>query len=91
MDRQLISSEVLNALKGIAPELEVEHLRSDRSLREEVDLDSMDWLRFIEALNKRVGIVIPEADYQQVQTLDTLVDYLLQKGTTSADPSLISP
>ena len=91
MDRQLISSEVLNALKGIAPELEVEHLRGDRSLREEVDLDSMDWLRFIEALNKRVGIAIPEADYQQVQTLDTLVDYLLQKGTTSADPSLISP
>ncbi|GGU72577.1 hypothetical protein GCM10009504_32460 [Pseudomonas laurentiana] len=91
MDRQLISSQVLSALKGIAPELDVECLRGDRSLREEVDLDSMDWLRFIEALNKRVGIAIPEADYQQVQTLDTLVDYLLQKGTTSADPPLISP
>lgn len=91
MDRQLISSQVLGALKGIAPELDVECLRGDRSLREEVDLDSMDWLRFIEALNKRVGIAIPEADYQQVQTLDTLVDYLLQKGTTSADPPLISP
>jgi acyl carrier protein len=40
----------------------------------------MDWLRFIDALNKRVGIAIPEADYQQVDTLDRLVSYLVQKG-----------
>jgi acyl carrier protein len=80
MDRQMIRNEVLSALKGIAPELETELLRADRSLREEVDLDSMDWLRFIEALNRRLGIAIAESDYQYVDTLDTLITYLEQKS-----------
>ncbi|BFT63185.1 phosphopantetheine-binding protein [Pseudomonas moorei] len=80
MDRQMIRNEVLSALKGIAPELETELLRADRSLREEVDLDSMDWLRFIEALNRRLGIAIAESDYQHVDTLDTLISYLEQKS-----------
>ncbi|PTT99192.1 phosphopantetheine-binding protein [Pseudomonas sp. HMWF031] len=80
MDRQMIRNEVLSALKGIAPELETELLRADRSLREEVDLDSMDWLRFIESLNRRLGIAIAESDYQYVDTLDTLITYLEQKS-----------
>jgi acyl carrier protein len=80
MDRQMIRNEVLSALKGIAPELEPELLRADRSLREEVDLDSMDWLRFIESLNRRLGIAIAESDYQYVDTLDTLITYLEQKS-----------
>lgn len=80
MDRQMIRNEVLSALKGIAPELETEQLRADRSLREEVDLDSMDWLRFIEALNRRLGIAIAESDYQYVDTLDKLITYLEQKS-----------
>ncbi|KAB0509598.1 acyl carrier protein [Pseudomonas moorei] len=80
MDRQMIRNEVLSALKGIAPELETELLRADRSLREEVDLDSMDWLRFIEALNRRLGIAIAESDYQHVDTLEKLISYLEQKS-----------
>lgn len=80
MDRQMIRNEVLSALKGIAPELETEQLRADRSLREEVDLDSMDWLRFIEALNRRLGIAIAESDYQHVDTLEKLITYLEQKS-----------
>ncbi|ALI03245.1 acyl carrier protein [Pseudomonas sp. FW306-02-F02-AA] len=80
MSPEMIRNEVLSALKGIAPEVDIEQLRNDRPLREEVDLDSMDWLRFIDALNKRVGIAIPEADYLQVDTLDRLINYLVQKG-----------
>lgn len=79
MNLQFIRSQVLSALKGVAPEVDIEQLRNDRPLREEVDLDSMDWLRLIEALNQRVGIAIPEADYQQVDTLDRLVTYLVKR------------
>lgn len=80
MKSQEIRNQVLRALKGIAPELEVEQLRSDRLLREEVDLDSMDWLRFIETLNRSLGIAIPEADYREVDTLDKLIAYLMQRS-----------
>ncbi|WDH19871.1 acyl carrier protein [Pseudomonas chlororaphis] len=89
MNRQMIRNEVLSALKSIAPELEAGRLLPDRPLREEVDLDSMDWLRFIEALNRSLGVAIAETDYQHVDTLDKLVDYLGQKANPCADePSI---
>ena len=83
MDPLLVRNQVLSTLKRIAPEVEPEQLHCDRSLREEVDLDSMDWLRLIEALHRSLGIVIPETDYQHVDTLDKLVAYLMQKGEPS--------
>jgi len=64
MDQQQIRSLVLEALKGIAPELEADQLRGDRPLRAEVNLDSMDWLRFISALHQRLGVNIPPASGQ---------------------------
>lgn len=84
MDPLSVRNQVLSALKSIAPEVEPEQFHSDRSLCEEVDLDSMDWLRLIEALHRSLGIVIPETDYQHVDTLDKLVAYLMQKGEPGA-------
>jgi acyl carrier protein len=55
MDAAEIRRQVLEELQRIAPELEPEQLRGDRPLRDEVDLDSMDWLRFISALHRRIG------------------------------------
>ncbi|ANI59472.1 acyl carrier protein [Pseudomonas sp. GR 6-02] len=89
MDPLSVRNQVLNALKRIAPEVDPEQLPGDRPLREEVDLDSMDWLRLIEALNRSLGVVIPEVDYQQVDTLDKLVAYLMQKEKTGGQaPSI---
>lgn len=79
MDQQLIRSQVLQALQGIAPEVDADQLRADRPLRDEVDLDSMDWLRFISALHQRLGVNIPESDYPQLSSLDSLVGYLQQR------------
>ncbi|AJE20039.1 acyl carrier protein [Azotobacter chroococcum] len=76
MDDAQIRREVLEALQGIAPEVEAESLRGDRPLRDEVDLDSMDWLRFLAALHQRLGVNIPEADYQQLTSLDALLAYV---------------
>ncbi|MEE4463276.1 acyl carrier protein [Azotobacter chroococcum] len=76
MDDAQIRREVLEALQGIAPEVEAESLRGDRPLRDEVDLDSMDWLRFLAALHLRLGVNIPEADYQQLTSLDALLAYV---------------
>jgi acyl carrier protein len=79
MDDAQLRQEVLKALQGIAPEVEPETLRGDRPLRDEVDLDSMDWLRFLVALHQRLGVNIPEADYQQLTTMDVLLAYLAQR------------
>ncbi|MDV7213993.1 acyl carrier protein [Azotobacter beijerinckii] len=79
MDDAQIRREVFAALQGIAPEVEPETLRSDRQLRDEVDLDSMDWLRFLAALHQRLGVNIPEADYQRLTSLDALLAYLARR------------
>lgn len=70
---------VLSVLKGIAPEIDECELRSERPLRDQVDLDSMDWLNFLVALHDRLGVDIPEADYRKLTSLDALVSYLAQK------------
>jgi acyl carrier protein len=79
MSPEQIRQQVLQALQSIAPEVQAAQLRSDRPLRDEVDLDSMDWLRFISAVHQRLGVNIPDIDYPQVSSLDSLLAYLGQR------------
>ena len=79
MNRSELRSVFFAELKRIAPELEEADLRSDRPLREQVDLDSMDWLNFLVALHERLQVDIPEADYKRLATLEQALDYLAGK------------
>lgn len=71
-----IRQVVLTALQSIAPEVEEGELRPDRPLRQQVDLDSMDWLTFLVRLHQKLQVEIPEADYARLVTLDDVVAYL---------------
>jgi acyl carrier protein len=79
MDRNEIRKTVLHELRRIAPEVEEGELQADRPLREQIDLDSMDWLNFLVALHERLQVEIPESDYARLATLDQTVDYLAAK------------
>ena len=72
---------VLEVLGEIAPEVDPSALRGDVRLRDQVDLDSMDFLNLLVGVHQRTGIEIPEADYPKLATLDQLVAYLAAKGT----------
>jgi len=74
-----IRTRVLGIIKSIAPELEEGELRADRPLRDQIDLDSMDWLNVLVALHEKLRVDIPEADYGKLVTLDDLVGYLREK------------
>lgn len=80
MNEQEIQAGVIATIKGIAPELEESELVAGRALREQVDLDSMDWLNVIVGLHQRFGIDIPEADYAKLTTLKDIVGYLVVKA-----------
>ena len=67
---------VLAALGDIAPEVDVAHLALDRDVREQVDLDSMDFLNVMEELACRTGVEVPERDYPQVATIAGMVSYI---------------
>jgi acyl carrier protein len=79
MDTAGVRAAVLATLKTIAPELKEDELKSDRPLRAQVDLDSMDWLNVIIALHEKLKIDIPESDYNRLATLDAIVLYLAEK------------
>jgi len=71
-----IRTRVVGVIKSVAPELEESELRADRPLRDQIDLDSMDWLNVLVALHDKLRVDIPEADYGKLVTLDDLVGYL---------------
>ncbi len=79
MDENELRTVVIATLKTIAPEVEEGDLRTDRPLRNQVDLDSMDWLNFLIGLHEKLKVDIPEADYAKLVTLGDVLDYLQKK------------
>jgi acyl carrier protein len=74
--REAIRDAVLRILGRIAPEADLATLRRDVAFRDQLDIDSMDFLNFVIALDKELHVVIPETDYPRIATLDGCVDYL---------------
>jgi len=79
MTPEQIKNAVVQALIEVAPEVEAESIDPRLDLRIQLDLDSMDFLNFVLALHKALGVDIPEADYRKVGTLDGCVSYLAAK------------
>ena len=67
---------VLRCLREVAPEADASLLDFERGLREQVELDSMDFFRFLVKLSTATGVPISEADYPQFATLAGAVRYL---------------
>jgi acyl carrier protein len=65
-------------LHGVAPEVDVAEVDHNVPFQDECDLDSMDFLNLITALQKETGIDIPERDYARVSTITGFVAYLTQ-------------
>lgn len=76
MTRQQIRETILEIIAQIIPDEDLSNLKADVPMREQVELDSMDFLDIIMELRKRYGIEVPEDDYTQLATLDGSVAYL---------------
>ena len=81
-----IREVIINILGRIAPDEDLSDLVDDKPFREQMELDSMDFLDIVMELRKLYRIDIPEADYQQLGTMASTVNYLLPKlaGTAPA-------
>jgi acyl carrier protein len=66
-------------LRRIAPDVDPAEIDRDADLREQFDIDSMDFLNLVTALNKRFGIPIPDADYPLLASFSAAVAYLVTK------------
>lgn len=77
-----IKDTVLRLLGEIAPEADLTGLKPDLSFRDQLDLDSMDFLNFVILLHKTFGVEIPESDYPKYATLKGCVEQLSDKRVT---------
>lgn len=76
-----IKVAVFAALRRIAPDAEPANLQPTEKLREALDIDSYDFLQFLIALKKDLGVDVPEADYGKLQTLAELLSYLQSRSS----------
>jgi acyl carrier protein len=70
---------VLAALASVAPEVEDVTLDPAQDIRDQLEIDSMDFLNFMMALHERLGVEVPEQDYASVASLDGCLRYLARK------------
>ncbi|MGB0035970.1 MAG: phosphopantetheine-binding protein [Candidatus Acidiferrales bacterium] len=76
MTKDEIKATVLRMLGQVAPEADLGALKPNLRLRDQLDIDSMDFLNFVIGLHKEFKVDIPEADYPKLATLDGCVEYL---------------
>ncbi|MBI3809050.1 MAG: acyl carrier protein [Nitrospirae bacterium] len=74
--RDEITNTVLRALGEIAPEADLVAIKPGVSFRDQLDIDSMDFLNFVIAVHAALHVEIPEADYPKLITLNGCVAYL---------------
>ena len=84
MNEQAIRDVIFRTLRAIAPEVDPAALVPDQPLRDQVDLDSMDWLNFLVGLHQALKVDIPESDYRKLYTLDHLMAYLRDRLSSRA-------
>ena len=76
MTKDEIRQVVVRVLRDVAPEVRPEALDPAASLRDTLDLDSVDFMNFVVGLHAALGVDVPESDYARLATLDDCVTYL---------------
>ena len=74
-----IRATIINGIYRIAPEADFEELSPTENIREELDIDSFDFLNFLIGLNEELGVEIPESDYEKLVSLEDLIIYLSER------------
>ncbi len=80
MNESEIRAKVLRLLGDVAPEADMGALKPDKRIRDQIDIDSMDALNLLIAIDAELGVDIPEADYPKMTTVDNIVAYLAAKA-----------
>ena len=79
MTKEECKKLVLDIIADIAPDEDLSNFKPDVRLRDQLQLDSMDFLDIVMELRKQYRVQIPEEDYPQLATMDSTVEYLTPK------------
>ena len=84
MDSNQIKQVVLDIIAEITLDEDLSNVKPELPLRDQLDLDSMDFLDIVMELRKQHGIEVPEDDYPKLESLDSCAEYLLPKFSKQA-------
>jgi acyl carrier protein len=76
MNTQQARAAVEAAFAQIAPDIESSELTDDARLRQDLDIDSLDFLRLVQVIADTTGVDTPEEDYRQLATVGGFVEYV---------------
>jgi acyl carrier protein len=79
MTAEGIRKAILEIIRDILPDEDLGSLAPDKTFREQINLDSMDFLDIVMELRKRYSIEVPEKDYPNLATMNSSVGYLMPK------------
>jgi len=79
MTEDQVKQIVIDIIKDIAPDEDTTDIKSEVNLRDQMDLDSMDFLDIVMELRKQHNIEVPEEDYPELASLDSCAAYLTPK------------
>ena len=79
MTRDEIRKALLRCLSEVAPEIANKEIEDDADLRDELDLDSMDVLRWVQGIFKALSVEIPEEDYGKIASLEDAITYVASR------------
>lgn len=76
MTKEEVRSAILDILADIAPDEDLGKIDDNKKLRDQFNLDSMDFLDIVMELRKRYNLEVPEKDYEHLVTMSSCVGYL---------------
>ncbi len=79
MTESEIKNVVIEIINDILPDDDCSNINPEEKLRDQLDLDSMDFLDIVMELRKEHKVEVPEADYPELATLNSCVKYLSDK------------
>ena len=76
MTREEVVIAIKDIIAIVAPDEDITNLDHKERLRDQIDLDSMDFLDIVMELRKLYGVQVPEEDYKELATIEGCVNYL---------------
>ena len=79
MSTEDVKKAIIKEILNIAPEIEESEIKEDENIQQSLEIDSFDFLNILTALNDKLGVEVPEADYEKVATLNKMADYFSKR------------
>ena len=76
MDRNAVKAAVKNIFHHVAPDIAFDELDLTRPLRDQVEMDSLDFYNVLVAIHKQLGVNVPDSVLLELENLDGLLDYV---------------